>query len=72
MLTLGDTLTAEGKYASVMLSLEMGVPFEDLERAVPAILRSWRSRARSRLPPDLQPPPWPHAEPAAAFREALE
>lgn len=72
MLTLGDTLTAEGKYASVMLSVESGVPFEDLDRAVPAILSSWRSRARSRLPIEMQPPPWPRAELSAAFGEALE
>ena len=72
MLTLGDTLTAEGTYASVMLSVEAGVPFEDLDRAVPAILSAWRARARNRLPVELQPPAWPASAPMAAFGEALE
>lgn len=71
MLTLGDTLTREGTYASVMLSVEMGVPYEDLKRAVPAILGSWRRRAENRLPVELQPPPWPACEPEVAIGEAL-
>ena len=72
MLNLGDALTAEGRYASVMLSVESGVPFDDLDRAVPAILSTWRSRARNRLPVELQPPPWPESAATAAFGEALE
>ena len=72
MLTLGDTLTAEGKYASVMLSVETGVPYETLDRAVPAILGSWRNRAENRLPVDLQPPPWPTADPSTAIGDALQ
>lgn len=71
MLLLGDQLTAEGKYASVMLSVEAGVPFEDLDRAVPAILWAWRARAENRLPPELQPPPWPDVERSAALGAAL-
>ncbi len=71
LLTLGDTLTAEGKYASVMLSVETGVPYETLDRAVPAILGSWRSRAENRLPEELQPPPWPTADPSTAIGDAL-
>ncbi len=71
MLALGDTLTAEGRYASVMLSVETGVPFEDLENAVPAILGSWRRRAKNRLPVDLQPPPWPAADGNDAIGAAL-
>lgn len=71
MLELGRTLTDEGTYASVMLSVEAGVPFADLERAVPAILGAWRRRAESRLPPELQPPPWPQVERSEAFGAAL-
>ncbi len=71
MLTLGDQLTAEGKYASVMLSVETGVPYADLDRAVPAILNSWRRRAAARLPPELQPPAWPDVGLSAAFGAAL-
>ena len=70
-LCLGDTLTAEGKYASVMLSVETGVPFEDLGRAVPAILGAWHDRAEDRLPPELHPPPWPAADPGDAIGAAL-
>ncbi len=71
MLELGGDLTAEGTYASVMVSVEAGVPFEDLDRAVPAILGAWRARAESRLPATLQPPPWPNVAPSEAFGAAL-
>lgn len=71
MLTLGDQLTAEGRYASVMLSVEAGVPYEDMEHAVPAILGSWRARAEARLPVELQPPAWPAADPTVAVGAAL-
>ena len=71
MLTLGDQLTSEGTYASAMLSVEAGVPFGDLEQAVPAILSAWRDRAESRLPRELWPPEWPKVEPSAALGRAL-
>ena len=71
MLSLGDQLTREGTYASVMVSVEAGVPYEDLEQAVPAILGAWRARAENRLPPELWPPPWPPAERPTAIGQAL-
>lgn len=38
-----------------------------------AILSSWRGRARARLPPrNLQPPPWPDAEPGNRISAALQ
>lgn len=72
LLALGKELTAEGRFASVMVSCEAGVPFEDLARAVPAILGDWRGRARAFLPPELLPPPWSPGDVAVAFRDAIE
>ncbi len=70
-LTLGDALTAEGKYASVMVSVETGVPYETMAEAVPAILGSWRARAEDRLPEALWPPAWPSTDPSTAIGAAL-
>ncbi len=71
MLSLGRQLTEEGTYASVMLSVEAGVPYANLERAVPAILGSWKDRAADFLPPELCPPPWPRTDVETAFGSAL-
>jgi len=73
LLTLGETLTAEGRYAAVMVSMEMGAPFvDDISMAEGAVLGAWRDRAESWLPPELQPPPWPSAEPGTRIRAALK
>ena len=59
LLTLGKELTREGRFAAVLVSVEVGAPFSHKpEIAVPAILSAWRGAARARLPPDLQPPAW--------------
>ena len=73
LLTLGRELTREGAYVAVLLSIEEGAPFSsDPGAAEGAILSSWRGRARARLPPDLQPPPWPAADPGSRVSVALQ
>lgn len=72
MLRLGQDLTAEGRFAAVMLSCETGATYDDLDRAVPAMLGAWRARATAFLPSELRPPPWPKADPSTALRDAIE
>lgn len=56
---LAQSLTAEGKYAALLVSMELGAAFDDVATAESAVLSAWRRRAEARLPKDLQPPPWP-------------
>jgi AAA-like domain len=57
MLSLAQQLTESGRYAAIMVSVEVGSPFNnDPQRAETAILSSWRSAARVYLPPELRPP----------------
>ncbi len=73
LLDLGRALTAEGRYAAVMVSMETGAAFpDDLGKAENAILDNWRRRARAWLPEELRPPPWPDAQPGARIGAALE
>lgn len=72
LLALGHELTAEGAYVSVLVSMEQGAAFpRDTGAAELAILQSWRGRAEARLPPELQPPPWPDAPPGSRINAAL-
>jgi hypothetical protein len=72
LLRLGHELTAEGAHVAVLLSMEGGAPFpRDIGAAELAILQSWRGRAEARLPPELQPPPWPDAPPGSRIHAAL-
>jgi hypothetical protein len=71
-LTLGRELTASGGFVAVMLTVEVGAAFPaDPEKAEAAILSSWRDQAAARLPAELQPPPWPSADPGARISAAL-
>jgi type II secretory pathway predicted ATPase ExeA len=73
MLALAKQLTATGKYAAVMVSVEVGQPFvHDVDRAELAILSSWQRAIRVRLPKDLQPPVWPIAAPGGRIQAALQ
>ena len=73
LLTLGKELTAEGKYVGVLVSMEVGAPFRhDPGAAELAVLDTWRRHAGARLPPELQPPPWPDAPPGSRIGAALE
>lgn len=72
LLTLGKTLTAEGRFAAVMVTMETGAAFpDDIGAAEDAILASWRSRAEAWLPLALRPPPWPDAPAGSRISAAL-
>jgi hypothetical protein len=72
LLGLARELTAEGAYVAVLVSMEVGAPFSgDVGAAELAILDAWRDNAAARLPPDLQPPPWPAAPPGRRIAAAL-
>jgi hypothetical protein len=73
LLTLGSELTAEGRYAAVLLSMEVGAGFpDDTGAAELAILDAWRGAALSRLPAELRPPPWPEVSPGRRIGAALQ
>jgi type II secretory pathway predicted ATPase ExeA len=73
MLALAKHLTATGKYAAVMVSVEVGQPFNhDVGQAELAILASWRRATRVRLPAALHPPAWSNAAAGGRIQAALE
>ena len=70
---LAQELTEEGKFASLLLSMEQGAPFsDDPGAAEAAILKSWQGAARAGLPPELGPPSWPDAPPGSRIGSALQ
>lgn len=72
LLTLAQQLTAEGRYAAVVLSCEVGAPFsDDITQLEPALLSSWRGQAKVWLPDALQPPDWPAVAAGAGIVAAL-
>ena len=72
MLALAQQLTASGKYTAVMVSAEVGAAFpHDPGAAEAAILDDWRNAAKFRLPPELQPPPWPKTAAGQGIGAAL-
>jgi len=73
LLSLAQELTSEGRYTSVLVSMEMGAPFtEDIGAAELAVLQSWRSDVRAQLPLELQPAPFTDAPPGSRISTALE
>ena len=57
MLNLAQQLTAEGEYAAVMVSAEVGAPYsQSPEKADISILWAWQEAASFWLPKDLRPP----------------
>ena len=70
---LASTLTAEGQFAGLHFSCEMGeVAGDDILSAQRAILASVRRRSEIALPAELRPPdPWPQAAPEAMLSTAL-
>jgi len=72
LLTLAQELTKSGHYTAVLVSMEVGAPFEDDPGAAEdAILESWAGSTVVELPPDLHPPPWPDATPGSRIGAAL-
>jgi len=72
MLTLAQQLTESGQYSAIMVSAEVGAAFpHDPGTAEAAILSDWRQAAQFRLPPELQPPPWPRTVPGQQIGAAL-
>ncbi len=73
MIALSHELTASGIYTAVMVSAEVGAAFpHDIGMAERAMLEAWRRSCRAWLPADLQPPPWPTAQPGSQIGAALE
>jgi len=69
---LAAELTASGRYAAVVLSMEAGRAWgDDLGAATRAILDNARSAARANLPAELHPPPWPEASDGAILGRAF-
>jgi hypothetical protein len=65
-------LTAAGRFAAVLVSVEVGAPFrDDIGAAELAILADWQSAAQAWLPEELRPPaPRPPA-PGQRIRQGL-
>jgi hypothetical protein len=64
MLALAQQLTDSGRYAAVMLSVEVGSPFNASPHiAEETILDAWHDTARVYLPEALRPPSQPEAKP---------
>ncbi|MBI2389830.1 MAG: ATP-binding protein [Deltaproteobacteria bacterium] len=74
LMSLAATLTAEGRYASVLVSVEVGAPYSvrDPGAAELAMLGSWRRAAEAVLPRELLPPPWPEANEGERLGAALQ
>ena len=73
MLSLAQELTASGRYAAVMLSVEVGAVFSAQPgKAEAAILDAWRGAAKFRLPSELNPPVWPKVEGGRRIGAALQ
>ena len=72
MLALAKQLVDSGQYTAIVVSVELGSPFnDDPQRAQAAILSSWRSAARVYLPPELQPPAQQEMEVGQGIEETL-
>jgi type II secretory pathway predicted ATPase ExeA len=72
MLALAKQLVDSGEYTAIVVSVELGSPFNDNpQQAQAAILSSWRSEARVYLPPELQPPAKQEMEVGQGIEETL-
>jgi len=72
ILEIARELTASGRYAAIVLSMEVGAPFSrEPGKAERAILDDWRDRSSFRLPEALQPPLWPQADDGHRLGAAL-
>lgn len=72
VMELARQLTAEGRYAALMVTMEVGAAFNDDPGAAElAILGTWRNDADVWLPPELRPPAWPKADAGQQIYTAL-
>jgi type II secretory pathway predicted ATPase ExeA len=72
MLSLAKQLTATGRYAAVMVSVEVGSAFNhDPGAAELAILGTWRDTIEDYLPPELHPQTWIYNSPGQRIRASL-
>jgi hypothetical protein len=73
MLALAQQLTESGRYAAIMVSVEVGSPFShDTDKAEIAILGSWQRAASVWLPEEMQPPDWSNLVPGQRIGAALQ
>jgi hypothetical protein len=72
VLELAQQLTAAGKYAAVMLSVEVGAAFPgDVDKAEKAILGEWETGAKFWLPAAFHPPRWSESKAGEGIINAL-
>jgi type II secretory pathway predicted ATPase ExeA len=72
MLSLAQELTAQGDYATVLVSAEVGAPFPTTPGlAEQAMLNAWFDDIRHQLPRELVPPAWPTAAAGRQIGAAL-
>ncbi len=72
MLALAQQLTATGRYAAVVVSVEVGSAFNhDPGAAELAILGAWRDTLEDDLPKELQPPAWIYDIPGQRIKKNL-
>ena len=71
ILELAAELTASGRYAAAVVSVEPGAAFDTVGEAELAILSGWRSDLRGRLPAELGLPALPESAPGGRIRDAL-
>lgn len=72
LLSLAQELTSEGRYAAVLVSMEVGAAFTgDIGAAEAAMIDDWRAAAEQQLPPELRPPPFSEAPPGRRVGSAL-
>jgi len=72
IMALARELTAEGRYAAIVLSAQPASVFShDIATAERLLLDAWRDVAEDELPPELRPPVWRKTETGQRIRAAL-
>ena len=72
LMSMAQALTAEGRYAAVLVSMEAGAAFpDDIGAAEDTIIDAWEETAALVLPVELRPPPRPAANPGGRIRAML-
>ncbi|MFN0123883.1 MAG: ATP-binding protein, partial [Blastocatellia bacterium] len=72
MLALAHELTAEGRYAAIVLSMQPAASFShDIGAAEKLLLDAWRETAEDELPAELRPPEWRESASGQQIRSAL-